>query len=221
MTTTTDRPTSVPRPDGGITIPEYAPYDHDAGELPKDKYGHPLVVGWSQTYAGAVLMKYERNGYDDSDFFAVVYDEATNSLKHVEYASTRGYTYDCGAKVDATDEVRAKARELVRAAALSRFADAAAREAREPEKGKRVRVTKGRKVAVGTEGTVVWKGVDAYKSKYGSTHYRVGVKDDAGTVHWTSADNVTVLDPEDYLPTWSDLEARAAYHARGENWRSC
>jgi len=187
--------------------------------MEKDQYGKPLVVAWNQSYVGAVLMTYERNGYDDSDFFAIVYDEATDSLKHVEYASTRGYTYDCGARVDATEEVKAKAREVLRRASFRSLTAAAANEAEAPEVGKAVTVVKGRKVPVGTAGTVVWKGVDAYKSKYGSTHYRVGVKDASGTVHWTSADNVRVVDPQDFMPAWSDLEQRAARYARGDHWR--
>jgi hypothetical protein len=36
-------------------------------------------------------MTYEKNGYDDSDFYAVVYDAETDSLKR-RVRSTRGYT---------------------------------------------------------------------------------------------------------------------------------
>jgi hypothetical protein len=164
-----------------------------------------------------VLRKYERNGYDDSDFMAVVYDEETDSFKHVEYASTRGWSYYNSATVDATDEVKTKAREVVRRTTLARLASAAAAEAKSPEVGKTVVVTKGRKIARGTTGTVVWKGVDSYKSNQYATHYRVGVKTPDGT-EFMSADNVEVVDPQDYMPAWADLEARAAYRARGDNF---
>jgi hypothetical protein len=213
VTTTTTRQ-SAPRPRGGVVSPNYAP------GMETDQNGHALVESWNQSYVGCVLMTYERNGYDDSDFYAVVYDEATDSLKHVEYATTRGYTYDCGATVDATDEVKAKAREVLRRLTLTDLLDNAAMEAKTPEKGKRVRVTKGRKVPLGTEGTVVWKGVDQYaNNRLHKTHYRVGLKTDAGETHFTSADNVTVLDPQDYLPDYAALEARAARHAATESWR--
>ena len=223
MTTTTsgykvtDR-VSVKRPEGGITIPVYAPAED--GQVVADKYNRPVVVAWEQSYVGHVLSTYERNGYDDSDFYAVVYDEATDSIKHVEYASTRGYTYDCGARVDTTEEVKAKAREVLRRASFARITSAAAAAAKEPEKGKTVRVVKGRKVPVGTEGVVVWKGVDSYNpGKWSGPKYRVGVKDAEGTVHWTAASNVEVVDPQDWMADWSAMEHEAASYARGDHWR--
>lgn len=60
-------------------------------------------------------------------------------------------------------------------------------------KGKTVVVNRGRKVPIGTTGTVV--GFVQAKS-YGYHHRpndRVGIKDDAGEVHWTSVDNVDVV----------------------------
>jgi hypothetical protein len=208
---------SAPRPRGGVVLPVFAE------DRARDSQGNPTADSWEQTYVGAVLMKYERNGYDDSDFVAVVYDEATDSLKHIEYASTRGWTYMNGATVDATEEVQAKAREVVRRETFRDVTFAAAAAAKTPEVGKTVRVVKGRKVPVGTQGTVVWKGESAYgKSRYGTwgkTTYRVGVKDAEGTVHFTAADNVTVVDPQEYMPAWSDMEARAVRHAAGNNWR--
>lgn len=61
------------------------------------------------TYEGCVLKLGEHNWYDDSDFYALVWDESTNSVKKIEYATTRGWTYHNHAKVDATPENRAKA----------------------------------------------------------------------------------------------------------------
>ena len=62
---------------------------------------------------------------------------------------------------------------------------------------KRVKVVKGRKVPKGTEGTCFWMG--SYdNSKYGDpwgiyTNVRIGIKDDAGEVYWTSVENVEVI----------------------------
>jgi hypothetical protein len=66
----------------------------------------------------------------------------------------------------------------------ARAAEAA--EANEPKKGRTVEVVRGRKVPIGTKGYVIW---------YGEGHYgsRVGIKDEAGEVHWTAASNVAVL----------------------------
>ena len=217
MTTTVEveRPVreSAPRPQGGVVHPVYAE------DRAVDSRGWPTADSWDQTYKGAVLMTFERNGYDDSDFFAVVYDEASDSIKHVEYASTRGWTYMDSATVDATEETKAKARQVVYRWTLAEIAAAAANAAEEATKGKTVRVVKGRKVPVGTEGTVVWRDTDNYKSSQWKTHYRVGVKDADGKVHFTSEDNVKVVDPQEFMPAWSDLEKRAARHAAGNNWR--
>jgi len=53
--------------------------------------------------------------------------------------------------------------------------------------GKRVRVVKGRKVPIGTEGFCIW-----VASPYHTTD-RIGVKDDTGAVHWTNRDNCEVI----------------------------
>lgn len=41
------------------------------------------------TYEGCVFETRERNFYDDSDFYAVVWDEASQDVIEVEYATTR------------------------------------------------------------------------------------------------------------------------------------
>jgi len=50
-------------------------------------------------------------------------------------------------------------------------------------KGMTVTVVRGKKVPVGTTGEVIWTGIGQYGP-------RLGVKDAAGTVHWTAASNV-------------------------------
>lgn len=55
-------------------------------------------------YVGCVLDNYEHNGYNDSDWYAICWDEEQQKVTHVEYDTTRagggGY-----AKVDATMDV--------------------------------------------------------------------------------------------------------------------
>lgn len=58
--------------------------------------------------------------------------------------------------------------------------------AKRPEKGRRCRVVRGRKVPKGTEGVCIWVG----RGGYGE---RVGIKDDRGVVHWTAATNVEAV----------------------------
>jgi hypothetical protein len=157
------------------------------------KNGHEI---WTrETHKGLVLETREINGYDDSDFYAVVWNWEKGDTENVTYASTRGWTYPNGAAVDATEEVVAAYKALLAKREAERKAAALAREAATPRRGKRVRViTKLRgkatkHVEVGAEGTVFWTGEDAYKKRpvFGWADpreaIRVGVKLDNGGEH--------------------------------------
>ncbi len=72
----------------------------------EEKYAVHAKLAHETTYEGCVLRTGEHNYYDDSDFYAMVWDRETQSVKKVIYATTRGWTYHNGAKVDATAEVR-------------------------------------------------------------------------------------------------------------------
>jgi hypothetical protein len=52
-----------------------------------------------------------------------------------------------------------------------------------------VKVVRGRNVPKGTTGEVIWTGADKFRR--GAT--RIGVKDEAGTVHWTAGSNVDIV----------------------------
>lgn len=54
---------------------------------------------------GRVLYCGERNYYDDSDFYALYWGE-DNQPHTCEYATTRAWTYNNHADVDATPEIR-------------------------------------------------------------------------------------------------------------------
>lgn len=72
----------------------------------------------------------------------------------------------------------------------------------EVEKGMSVEVYKGRKVPVGTSGSVIWAG-------FGTYGFRVGIKDDTGTVHWTAGSNVRVLVADkDPGESWVEYDER-------------
>lgn len=138
------------------------------------------------SHEGHVLQLVEHNYYDDSDFFALVWDDEKGAPREVWYATTRGWTYNNGASVDATEEVLAKYAAYRAEQSARRAAYEAEAEAAVPRKGRLVRVVKGRKVPVGTEGTVIWYG----EGRYG---VRVGLKDADEKVHWTAASNVEVV----------------------------
>lgn len=137
------------------------------------------------THVGLVLSTGEHNWHDDSDFYAIVWDNATGSPVEVTYASTRGWTYANGARVDATPEIQAKADAWYAARRAERLAAEIAQEASTPRKGKTLQVVKGRKVPVGTTGECIWVG----DGQWGT---RVGIQDTAGNVHWTAVTNVVV-----------------------------
>ena len=64
-----------------------------------------------------------------------------------------------------------------------------------PDKGKLVKVFKGRKVPIGTTGRIFWIGDGTYGE-------RVGIKDDKGETHWTASSNIEVIEdvPADTTP---------------------
>lgn len=108
------------------------------------------------THVGLVLDVYERNGYDDSDFYAVAWVD--DKPVTICYASTRGWTYENSASVDATPDVLAAYaayRAEQRAAEERRIAE---RDAATPRKGTTVRVVHGRKLPIGIEAEVIWFG---------------------------------------------------------------
>ncbi len=123
-------------------------------------------IWMATTHEGLVLETREINGYDDSDFYAVVWNEAKGAPERVTYASTRGWTYPNGAAVDATPEVAAKYAAYVeaeRAAIRARNAEA---EAKKPAKGKKAKTTRKVRgkgaIEAGVEGVIFWAGRDRF-----------------------------------------------------------
>lgn len=113
-----------------------------------------------QEYAGCVLGEREHNGYDDSDFFARVWDEAQGAVVEVRYHTTR-----CASggrvEIDATAAVRAKARAWESACAERAAAERARLLQALPACGDQVQVelSRGaRRHLHGKTGTVCWQG---------------------------------------------------------------
>lgn len=132
--------------------------------------------------------------------YATVYDAADGAVKIV-WRDGKG-----PAEVDATaDTIAAANAWLLKTAADRRKASWDARVAKavdaahKPAKGKTVTVVKGRKVPKGTTGEVIWVGAGKAYGYYDRPSDRLGVKDAAGTVHWTAASNVEVVNADDYF----------------------
>lgn len=94
------------------------------------------------------------------------------------------------ALVSALWEAKGEAGDAARALAKAEAAVAAV------GKGDEVEVFKGRKVPVGTKGFVAWTGIDPYSHEL----VRVGVKDAAGTMHFTAVTNVRLLAKKTVVP---------------------
>lgn len=167
----------------------------------KDEYwSKPGQEIWTvETHQGLVLSTGEMNGYDDSDFYAVVWNEAAGHTERVTYASTRGWTYPNNATVDATEEVKAKYAARCAAITAELRARKAATEAAAPVKGKRaktVRNVKGKNaIEAGVTGTVFWVGADGFgKTYYGAApKMRVGFKADDGRKVFVAANALEML----------------------------
>jgi hypothetical protein len=118
------------------------------------------------SHEGLVLSLGEYNGYDDSDFYAVVWNEEKGNTERVVYASTRGWTYPNGAAVDATEEVQAKYAARCEKITAELRAARAEREAKTPARGKKAKTTRNVRgksaIEAGIEGEIFWVGKDRY-----------------------------------------------------------
>lgn len=149
---------------------------------------------YRDSHHGLVLALIEENRYDDSDFFAVVWNTKTCAPERVQYATTRFWSGAASAFVDATDEVReawdayrAKERAEREKAAAADLEVATKARAAVAEELERVTALKGLRVRIkgGSVLTLFWVG----RSKSGET-VRVGLRDEAGSVKWTSSKQV-------------------------------
>lgn len=150
-------------------------------------------------YVGATLALHWNSTRVMSDVwenlpYATVVD-ADGMVKVVHRDSTKHATDTVDATPAAIDAANAW---LLKAATAARKSDwdkkvaAAVADAKALAKGKTVVVTRGRKVPVGTTGELFWLG----DGRYG---LRAGVRDASGTVHWTAASNLDVVNPDDYF----------------------
>lgn len=135
-------------------------------------------------YEGKVVELIEKNGYDDSDFYAIAWD---NGPVRIMYATTRGWSYPNHAEVDASPEVLAAYAAYREEVAAKRRAENEALKAAIAKNGDMVvvAVSKGKNKSYdGLEGEVFWVGENKFK-RYGHT---VGVKMADGNKIFVDAD---------------------------------
>ncbi|MCB9669746.1 MAG: hypothetical protein H6734_09780 [Alphaproteobacteria bacterium] len=79
------------------------------------------------------------------------------------------------------------------------------------EKGARVKVVRGRKVPIGTVGTVFWVGDNPY-----GDGQRLGIEGDDGETYWTAGKNCEVTEEEAPEIEPPEKGARVAFEEDGE-----
>lgn len=142
-----------------------------------------------ETHAGLVLGKFERNGYNDSDFVAIVWNPEKQAIETVEYASTRGWCYPNEAEVDAPAEVVAAAHAVIEQKRRQERAYCERLQQLAPEFGRVVEITSGRGKAApfkGQRGEICWTGPAFGRSN----ETRVGVRLADGTKTFLPASGV-------------------------------
>ena len=187
--------------------------------------GPTEILETKETYVGKVLETYEENGYHDSDFYAVVWDDETDSLIHKKYDTTRFYSNGYGAKIDATEEVIAKATAERKKRFLNSAIEADEEKAKTIATGKKVEVVSGRKNR-GAIGEVFWIGNPDKFSYYSKEHRSVGIKlnDERGddgkfkNVVFAYDYNCGVINYESYLTDVKELEEIATNKANSYSY---
>lgn len=167
--------------------------------------GTPLSPMYTVTrFVGATLAEYERNGYHDSDFYAIVYNAETDAIETIEYATTRAYCGPSSAHADATPDVIDRAAEVVRRQALATWHKMNNRQRYNLAKGRLVEVVAGRKIKKGTRARVINVTHNPYATiRYGQSagrchnHYVLIELLETGEVVRTYQDNLSITNPED------------------------
>ena len=187
--------------------------------------GHAEIIETKETYVGRVLETYEENGYNDSDFYAIVWDDETNSLIHKQFATTRFYSNGYGAKIDATPEIIEKATAERKTRFLKSAIEKDEETAKTVAKGKMVEINRGRKNR-GIIGEVFWVGNPEKFSYYAKEHRSVGIKldderDDNGkfkNIVFAYDYNCDVINFESHLTNTKELEETATNKANSYSY---
>ena len=125
------------------------------------------------SHVGCTLYTYERNGYHDSDWYAVVYNQGTDSIEHIEYATTRFNSDGCSATVDALPEIAEAAHKLLTEENFRVLVEREKANRQQVKIASKVKIVKG-KTAKGNVGFVFWIGA---RQRFGSNEIRkVGVR---------------------------------------------
>lgn len=163
------------------------------------------------SWEGKVIRTGEMNGYDDSDFYALVWDAEKGEARSITYASTSSWTYHNKATVDATPEVLDEYFTWYRANSLAKALAWAEADSTDPQLRDEVRSLTTRGKNVGVVGRIMWKGQDSY-----GRGIKVGIKvDGESTLRYIPVEKVELITPRPV-----DVEAvTRAVDAQVLRWR--
>lgn len=145
-----------------------------------------------ETHKGVVLGIREANYYDDSDFYAIVWDEKVQEVREIQYATTRAWTYPNTASVDATECVRREAELYYVRQSVTAWARKCYGYCTNLRKGRSAKVHSGKHR--GKAGEIFWIG----PAKWGINKTRCGISV-AGETVWVSSEELAVLNPIQYM----------------------
>jgi hypothetical protein len=154
-----------------------------------------------QSWVGCVVQLGENNWHDDSDFYALVWDEESQTVKRIDYATTRCWTYHNGAKVDADETTMAKAKAYQAEQHRLAKIEIAKIESTTPMVGKEVRSLTTRGKNVGIVGLVRRVQPDQYRRSQWAPD--VAAIEVAGEpkLRYLPVNRIEVINPEQYLIT--------------------
>jgi hypothetical protein len=118
-----------------------------------DNFYHDDWQNAEVIFRSCVLCTREENGPSDSDFYAVCWSEDEQQLVRGEYATTR-FAGGGAASVDATEEVRRKARAWLEMWLFKEWPKYNERQSHEIKPDRKVKIVGGHKYPIGVTGTV-------------------------------------------------------------------
>lgn len=157
-----------------------------------------ITIFGEESYENAVLAEREANYLNDSDFYATVWDEMTQSVKEIQIGTTR-FPSDYSVYVDATEQVYEKAFNYLNKKVEDNF-ESIFKNTLKYEKSRRdvddlVEVVSGRKVPKGTRGTIVKFLINSYD--FSGYNPRVALRLENGDIVYSYLNNISRIVDED------------------------
>lgn len=180
------------------------------------------------------LQGWERNGYNDSDFFLSFYDMERNEIRFALVDTTRaagGYMSPTkGRELPLTADNWPAVRDALRRMIINQLTKLAEADARYPRPGCKCRVTAGRKVKPGTVVECIGKAVHRGKYCYGAKDVTsILVRIPGGSMVHVDIDYLEVLNPEsidvaaiaaraDAILNAGQIDLTGTWPSSGQDW---